>query len=141
MSIALVGSAATLIAQDNYIHAFGVRGGPLVGLGYKQFIGVPSVIEGIAGYNFTNGRRWVLTGLYQHHFFINYQLNWFGGAGLSFSFNDQSLRLLGDLMIGLEYTMPRFPVNVSIDYKPSVHIFKGRFFWNEFGISARYIIR
>ena len=141
ISIAIISSVGSLCAQDHYIYGFGLRGGPLFGATYKHFIGVPSVIEGIVGFNATNGRRWSLTGLYQHHFFINYQLNWFGGAGLSMSVNKQSFRLLGEAMLGLEYTMPRFPINISIDYKPAIHIFKGQLFWNEFGISARYIVR
>ena len=126
-------------AQDNYHQSVGLRGGPLVGVSYKQFIDVPIAIEGIVGFNFQNGRLVTLTGLYQYHIFLNYQLNVFGGAGLSTAFNKDKFRLLGEAMVGLEYTVPRFPLNFSIDYKPSFSAFELEPFFNEFGISIRYI--
>ncbi len=129
----------TAYTQDNYHQSVGIRGGTTVGMSYKQFIDVPIAIEGIVGFNFENGRLFTLTGLYQYHIFLNYQLNVFGGAGLSTAFNKDKFRLLGEVMVGLEYTVPRFPLNFSIDYKPSFSAFELEPFLNEFGISIRYI--
>ncbi|MEM1320260.1 MAG: hypothetical protein AAGG75_08385 [Bacteroidota bacterium] len=130
----------TAHAQDNYHQSAGIRGGTTVGVSYKEFIDVPTAIEGIVGFNFENGRLFTLTGLYQYHIFLNYQLNVFGGAGLSTAFNENKFRLLGEVMIGFEYTVPRFPLNFSIDYKPNFSAFELEPFLNEFGVSIRYII-
>ena len=137
--LSLLLQATPLIAQDNYHQSIGIRAGPILGASYKQFIGVPTAIEGIVGFNFANGRLFTIAGLYEYHLFINYQLNFFGGAGLGMSFSGDTFRLSGEAMLGLEYTMPRFPVNFSIDYKPSFHIFELNPVWNEFGVSIRYI--
>ncbi len=126
-------------AQDNYIESIGVRGGPIAGVTYKRFLGVPGAIEGVAGFNF-NGRLFTLTGLYEHHIALGYHLNVYGGGGLSLAFNASEFRLPLEGIIGMEYTMPEFPVTVGIDYKPSFNILKLDLFWNEFGIFARYIL-
>jgi len=137
--LSLLLQTAPLIAQDNYHQSIGIRGGSIVSATYKQFIGVPTAIEGIVGFNFTNDRVITIAGLYEYHLVINYQLNFFGGAGIGMAFNSDTFRLTGEGIIGLEYTMPRFPVNFSIDYKPSFHIFQLKPKWNEFGVSLRYI--
>lgn len=132
-------STKFVTAQDNYIRSIGLRGGPIFGVSYKHFIGVPAAIEGIAGFNFTNGRLVSLTGLYEYHFMINYQLNVYGGGGLTLAFNENNFRVPFETLVGIEYTIPWFPLNVSFDYKPAFRIFQGEFIFNEFGISARVI--
>ena len=129
-----------LRAQDNYINAIGIRGGPLVAASYKHFIGVPSVIEGLVGMNFTNDRLITFTGLYEHHFFITYHLNWYAGGGLTLAFDNNDFRFGVDAIVGIEYTMPEFPLNISFDYKPLYDLLDQKTQLNEFGISARYIL-
>ncbi|MEM9920424.1 MAG: hypothetical protein AAF990_20165 [Bacteroidota bacterium] len=124
-------------AQDNYHQSIGLRGGPVAAVTYKRFLDIYTAIEGIAGFNFTNGRLITLTGLYQYHKAISYQANLYGGAGLTTAFNSNEFRLNAEAMLGIEYTMPKFPLNVSFDYKPAFNIFKTNFIWNEFGVSAR----
>ncbi len=126
-------------AQDNYHQSIGLRGGPIAGVSYKQFIDVPIAIEGIVGFNFLNGRLVTLTGLYEYHIMLNQQLNIFGGAGLGLAFRKDEFRLLGEVIIGVEYTVPRFPLNFSIDYKPTFSAFQLQPYYNEFGVSIRYI--
>lgn len=130
-----------LKAQDAYTHAAGLRGGPLVGISYKRFILPPGgVIEGIAGFNFQNGRVFSLTGLYEQHFFITYQLNWFVGAGATFLGNKNTFDIAADAIIGLEYMIEALPINLSLDYKPAYRFFDGQIIYNEFALSIRYIL-
>lgn len=135
----LAGAFSSLHAQDAYHQAAGIRVGPLTGLSYKRFVTFAGTVEGILGYNFTNGRTFSLTGLYQHHIFLSYDLNAFAGGGLTFSGNSDEFRMLAEAVAGLEYTFPQFPLNFSIDYKPAFHIFDGKFFLNEFALTVRYV--
>jgi len=126
--------------QDAYLHSVGLRLGPLSGVSYKRFIGVPSVIEGVLGYNYTNGKTVTLLGLYEHHFHINYQLNIFIGAGTSLAYAKNDFRINGEAIAGFEYVFPNYPLNFSLDYKPVFHIFEKQFYFNEFALSIRYIL-
>lgn len=132
-------------AQDAYIQSIGVRGGPYAGVSYKRFIGVPVAVEGIVGFNFPNGRTYLVTGLLEYHKFISYRLNIFAGGGIDIGggkplgAENGIFRLGADAIVGAEYTFERLPVNFSIDYKPVYQIIQGEFFWNEFALSIRYI--
>ena len=128
------------IAQDAYGKAIGVRGGTPTGVSYKHFLEFAGAIEGIFGYNFTNGRVFTLTGLYEHHFFINYNTNFFAGGGLTLGANSDEFRLIVDAIGGIEYVFPRFPMSFSLDYKPAFNIFDADFFFNEFALTVRYIL-
>ena len=97
----------SLQAQDNYQESIGIRGGALSAITYKRMISLAGAIEGIAGYNFTNGRIFSVTGLYEHHFFINYGLNWFAGGGLMLGANKDDFRLGIDAILGIEYTFEK----------------------------------
>lgn len=135
----LAGACSSLHAQDAYTQAAGVRVGPLTGLSYKRFVTFAGTVEGILGYNFTNGRTFSLTGLYEYHVFLSYDLNAFGGGGLTFSGNSEEFRMLAEAIVGLEYTFPKFPLNFSLDYKPAFHILGGEFIFNEFALTIRYV--
>ncbi len=133
--------ANPLQGQDAYGQAIGVRGGFLSGVSYKHFLEFAGAIEGIVGFNFENGRVLTATGLYEHHFFLNYQTNLFAGGGLSLGANSDNFRMLVDAIAGIEYVMPRFPVSISLDYKPAYNIFDSEFQLYEVGLTIRYIIR
>lgn len=133
-------TCSSIKAQDQYLHSAGLRLGPLTGISYKRFITTPGTVEGVLGFNFTNGRIAGLTGLYQHHFFINYQLNWFAGGGLTIGANKTNFFLNPEVVVGIEYIVPNYPVNFSFDYKPVFHLFSQDYFLNEFGITIRYVI-
>lgn len=135
----LMGNGGALQAQDAYTQAAGIRVGPLTGVSYKRFVTFAGTVEGILGYNFTNGRTFSLTGLYEQHFFMSYELNAFVGAGLTFGANKNDFRMLGEAIAGLEYTFRDFPLNFSADYKPAFNIFDGQFIFNEFAFTIRYV--
>ncbi len=132
-------------AQDAYVQSIGVRGGPYAGVTYKRFIGVPAAIEGIVGFNYTNGRTYLVTGLFEYHIFISYRLNVYGGAGIDIGGGKPLgaekgiFRLGADAIVGAEYTFEKVPINFSIDYKPVYQIIQNEFLFNEFALSVRYI--
>lgn len=128
-------------AQDNYIEALGVRGGPVLGLSYKRFIDVPIAIEGIVGIELEDDQLWSFTGLYEYHIYVNPELNLIGGAGLTMAFDANDFNLLGDVLLGIEYTFLRFPLTLQADYKPAYNIFKNKFLFELFGITVRYTIK
>ncbi len=140
VAILVVLSLGTTSAQDAYGKALGVRGGFLSGVSYKHFLEFAGAIEGIVGFNFENGRIFTVTGLYEHHFFLNYNTNFFVGGGLTLGANSSKFRTIAEVDIGLEYVMPRFPMSVSVDYKPAYNIFGNDFFFNEFALTVRYIL-
>ena len=131
----------TADAQDNYSEALGFRGGPLSGISYKRFIGLHPVIEGIVGFNFTNGRLISVTGLYEYHNFINYNANYFFGGGLTIAANSNDFNTAAELILGFDYTFTKVPVNFSLDYKPNYKIFDNKFIFNEFALSLRYLLQ
>ena len=132
----------TASAQDNYKHAIGLRGGPLIGISYKNFIWpINGVLEVIGGFNFANGRNVSLTGLYEHHLFINYSLNFYGGGGITFGNNNENFILQLETIVGIEYLLDFVPFNVSLDYKPGYSILDNKLVFDEFGVSLRYILK
>lgn len=140
--IFFLASFLTINAQDNYKHSIGLRGGPLIGVSYKNFIWpINGVLEVIGGFNFVNGRHVSLTGLYEHHLFINYSTNFYGGGGISFGNNNEQFFLQLETIVGIEYLLDFVPFNVSLDYKPGYSIIDNRLVFNEFGVSLRYIIQ
>jgi len=129
-------------AQDAYIDAIGVRGGPLSGISYKRFVWpVSGVIEGIVGFNYLNGRTYSFTGLYEHHLFITYHLNFFGGGGTTLAFNKDTFRWVAVGIVGVELLLDTMPLLISIDYKPGWSILENKFVFNEAALSVRYILR
>lgn len=134
-------SAGSSFAQDAYERSIGVRGGFLGGVTYKHFLEYAGAIEGIVGYSFQNGRLPTLTGLYEHHFFLNYQTNFFAGGGLTLGAKKDVFRAHAEAIVGIEYLIERFPMSLSLDYKPAYNIFGNAFYFDEFALSVRYIIR
>ena len=133
------GMTTAVQAQDAYNQAAGLRVGPLTGISYKRFVTFAGTVEGILGYNFTNGRTISLTGLYEYHFFLTYQLNAFAGGGLTLSGNKDEFRLIAEAIAGLEYTVSNFPLNFSIDYKPAYSLLNNQLIFNEFALTIRYV--
>ena len=134
--------SGSIKAQDAYTHALGMRGGPLIGVSYKRFMWpLNGVLEGIAGFNFLNGRYASFTGLYEHHLFINYQTNFFGGAGMTFGFSKETFTYQADAIVGIEYMLDTFPLEMSLDYKPAYRLTDGgKLILDEFALSIRFIL-
>ena len=138
MALALLPGDAS--GQKAYVDAIGIRAGNLGGISYKRFIGLPSAVEGVLGYNYQNGRLVTLTGLYEYHLFLTYELNFFAGAGLTLGVGNSETRLLGEAIGGIEYTVPNFPLSFTLDFKPAFHIFNSEFFFNEYALTIRYLL-
>lgn len=129
-------------AQDAYINAIGIRGGPLAGVSYKHFVWpLSGVIEGIAGFNYLNGRTYSFTGLYEHHLFISYHLNFYGGGGTTLAFNSDTFRWVAEGIVGIELLLDTLPLLISLDYKPGWSILNKEFVFTEAALSVRYILR
>ena len=138
----VLGTIMSSQAQDEYIEAIGVRAGPLTGLTYKNFVWpVSGVIEGIVGFNFLNDRTLSLTGLYEHHLFVNYYVNVFGGGGTTIAFNSDTFRWQAEAIVGVEIIVGTLPLLISLDYKPGWSILENKFVFTEAALSARYILR
>ena len=136
----LLGLAQKTAAQDPYLHSIGLRAGNLGGLTYKRFFTDQHAVEGIAGFNFQNGRIFSLTGLYEYHIFISYELNFYLGAGLTLGGNSNEFRFLGEAIAGLEYTLPNFPISIGADFKPAFFFFGDDLLQYEYALTVRYIL-
>jgi len=136
-------------AQD-YNTGIGFRGGLSNGLTIKTFIGEKAALE------FLVASRWhgfSLTGLYEIHnqAFNTNGLKWYYGVGVHVGFwngkyvkwadNEDSYTVIGfDGILGLEYSFPEIPINISIDWKPELNVSGYSGFWGDGGaISIRYI--
>ncbi|MBU1013447.1 MAG: hypothetical protein KKG99_10610 [Bacteroidetes bacterium] len=136
-------------AQD-YNTGIGFRGGLSNGLTIKTFIGEKAALE------FLVASRWhgfSLTGLYEIHnqAFNADGLKWYYGVGVHVGFwngkhvkwadDDVAYTVIGfDGILGLEYSFPDIPINISIDWKPELNVSGYSGFWGDGGaISIRYI--
>ena len=129
-------------AQDEaYTDAIGIRGGPLTGITYKRFFWpVNGVFEGIAGFNFLNGRTASFTGLYEYHLFINYNINVYGGGGTTIAFNANDFRWIAEGIVGIELLVDTLPILISVDIKPGWSILDSDLVLSEAALSVRYIL-
>ena len=140
---AVLGMIVSSQAQDEaYISSIGLRGGPLSGVTYNHFVWpVSGVIEGIVGFNFQNDRTVSFTGLYEHHLFINYYVNVYGGGGTTLAFNSDTFRWQAEAIVGVELLVGTLPLLISLDYKPGWSITDSEFVLSEAALSVRYILR
>ncbi|MFA9372438.1 MAG: hypothetical protein ACERIH_12075 [Labilibaculum antarcticum] len=136
-------------AQD-YNTGIGLRAGYSNGLTIKHFISNKTALEGILS------SRWQgveLTGLYeiQNRIANAERLNWYFGFGAHIGIWDgdhadwgtrgKSYTVVGlDGIIGLEYDFTEIPINIGIDWKPTLNVFGYNGFWGDGGaLSIRYI--
>lgn len=136
-------------AQD-YGTGIGIRGGSANGLTIKHFIKSDVALEGIIS---TRWHGLNLTGLYEIHAqaFNEPGLNWFYGFGGHLGFwdgnhahwgnDDKNYTVIGiDGIIGLEYNIQEIPINISLDWKPTLNLIGYSGFWGDgFGLSVRYV--
>jgi hypothetical protein len=116
-------------AQSPYNKAIGIRFPAGTGLTYKKFITQKAAMEFLALYAKESFR---LSGLYEFHFpFAKAEgLNWYVGPGAHAGFyktqyqkSYSSKMDIGiDGVIGLDYKFNGLPVNVSLDWQPSVSL-------------------
>ncbi|MCP4441065.1 MAG: hypothetical protein GY810_19245 [Aureispira sp.] len=146
-------------AKAQYKMALGARLGSDLGFTIKYAIAEPHIIEGIVATRlwYNNGFGLKLTALYEYHGNIaNIDgFRWFAGGGAHIGFwnghsnhkyyyEDRTYLTLGiDGIVGLEYTF-KFPLNLSLDFKPSFNFGGGRKgygSYNEVALSIRYAIQ
>lgn len=116
----------------------GVRAGLPFGGTIRYFFNDANAVEGIAGVyngNFTT------TGLYEHHFDLSalttHGLAWFIGGGAHIGGGHDKFLSGVDGIAGIDYTIPSFPLNFSIDWKPAIH-FNQPDELPQFALSVRY---
>jgi hypothetical protein len=131
----------------DYKTAVGLRSYPFVsaaGITFKQFIAEDKALE-VVGY-FWNGAR--ITGLYEiHKPLLIDRLNWYYGGGAHVSMynakNYSGGTFLGvDGVVGLDYKIANTPINISLDWQPSVEFGSGLGFSSGWGgLSVRYVLK
>ena len=129
----------TTTAQKTYNSAVGLRLGYPMSASFKTFISETSALEAYVGFRGWSDYSWVsVSGAYQFHKPIDGvdNLNWYFGAGASLffwsfntplldrSYNSTSVGAQG--YVGLDYKFENAPVNVTIDWIPTI-------FFNGFG--------
>ncbi len=132
-------SSVQLQAQ-NYDLAIGLRGGIPGGLTVKQLLdGGRFGLEGIVGLDYN--RNATIVGLFEVQNYINRSSNWYFGFGGSLIASGNDLDFGFDGIIGYELAFDNYPLNVSLDLKPSYIVFKQEFAWYHAALSIRYIVR
>ena len=149
LSASLLLSVTFVFAQknnsSNYTNAIGLKFYP-TGITFKHFFNEKNSGE-LIGYFYNYGTR--ITGLYEINFDISAVdgLGWYVGPGAHIGFyNDKhgGASVLGiDGVIGLDYKINSAPINLSVDWQPSIEFGNGYnngFSGNWGGIAIRYTL-
>ena len=143
----LITISAKILAQPAYHQAIGLKfpGGLLVT--YKKFIAETNNIEA----QFTSWNKgFRVSGLYEFNFYTFAKvdgLSWFVGPGVHIGFwkdaykNDFNSKTdLGlDGIIGLDYKVKNAPINLSLDWEPSITLIGNAGFMPAYGgIAVRF---
>ncbi|GAC1706977.1 MAG: hypothetical protein NVS9B7_18080 [Flavisolibacter sp.] len=137
--------------QSNYLLAIGIKYYPFA-FSVKQSIGEKKMVEGLL-YFWQFGSR--ITGLYEFETNMNAfsNLKLFAGPGAHIGFWNRNwafiypgrtsgLHLGVDGVIGLDYKVLGLPLNISIDWQPSLNFFGYTYFESGWGgIGIRYILK
>jgi hypothetical protein len=123
--------------STSYQTALGVKIWDGGGITLKHFVASNKAVEGIA-YFYNRGIRF--TGLYEIHFDISSApgLMWYVGPGAHIGFyNDkyyhENKAVLGiDGVLGLDYKFNSAPINLSLDWQPSIE------FASSFGFNGNW---
>jgi hypothetical protein len=130
-------------SSSSYTNAIGLKFYP-TGITLKHFLtGNKNALEFI-GFFYNRGSR--ITGLYEIHGDINgvEGLKWYVGPGAHVAFygnkygGNTSIGIDG--VIGLDYKINNAPINLSLDYQPSIQLttFYGERFTSWGGLAIRY---
>lgn len=127
-----------------YKDAVGVRVGPSApaiktGFTYKHFLNDSHALEAMLSVSEGIG----LGVLYEIHQPLTVQnLQWylgFGGYAAAYK-KDSYVGAAG--IIGIDYTFPQIPLNISVDWKPELNLIEKLYFeGSTVGFSFRYVIR
>jgi len=149
--------AVTIVQQvsaqegSTYTRGIGGRFGVANGITYKHFINPDHAIEGILNFQGNRSfRLFKLLGLYEIHQPINFVdvdgLRWywgFGGGLGGYRYKDDNTNGVAwsfDGVIGLDYKIPEAPINLSLDWKPTVELTPESGVWFDgIGLSIRFV--
>ena len=129
--------------SQSYTTALGLKYYP-GGISLKHFTNENTALEGIL-YFWSPGVR--LTGLYEIHGDIEPVdgLKWYIGPGAHFGFYNQSygggVSIGLDGVLGLDYKFEGAPINISLDWQPSIEFtnnYESGFIGNWGGLGIRY---
>lgn len=156
--------AAILIAAFFFI-------GGIFGQNYKTAVGARASYGGLLSYKHQLNAQYYAEGIFALRWggveftalieksqsaFNNKNTFWYVGGGMHLGIHGRDntinspkgenkktyINLGADMIGGLEYCFPDFPVNVAIDYKPSFHFTGDRWFVGEgIGLSVRYVLK
>jgi len=152
LTITVALSVIILANAQDYSTGIGLRGGFFNGITVKHFIGDNTALEGILS---TRWSGFEITGLYEIHnqaFDVD-RLNWYYGFGAHVGLYDgdktysswgnegETYTVIGvDGIIGMEYNFTEVPINISIDWKPTLNLIGFTGFWADgIALSIRYI--
>lgn len=152
--------------NESYKSAIGLRAGggyyDLIAASFKTFISNHGAIElnvgfrpynsiGYYGYNWFNLSA---SAAYQHHFNIKSiaGLKWFVGGGATAFNSFSSYKAYKGFGVGVfptggaDYKFANIPLNVSVDFRPTIALIKPYKYYNNFyagnaGVSIRYAFR
>ncbi len=135
--------SAQKVESSSYKTAIGVKFYPGA-ISLKHFISKDRCIETLA-YSWRGNR---LSGLYEKYFAIPdfESLKWYAGAGAHVSLYDKNYyngaSFIGaDAVLGLDYKPEGLPLNLSLDWQPSLDLGGGNgFSANWAGIGVRFVI-
>ncbi|MEM6264875.1 MAG: hypothetical protein AAGI38_20350 [Bacteroidota bacterium] len=151
--ILLLAAQWSFAQRPPYDLAAGFRTGPTTGVNLKGFFSDNSAAEGILGWR-RNGLY--LAGLYEFHLpLADLDGNQFfvylgGGAHVAHRegrwspiFEDEFRQTdVGlDGVIGLELALDYLPFAFSLDYKPGLNFNNPDVYWNDLGLSVRFILK
>jgi len=146
--LATPGHASAQSMGSDYQTALGIKFFPGA-ISVKHFIGGNNAIEGL-GYFWDHGFRF--TGLYEIHGDINGAsgLKWYIGPGAHIGvyndawaynnhvYNSGSLSLGLDGVLGLDYKISNAPIDLSLDFQPSLELVNYAYFSGWGGLAVRY---
>jgi len=151
--LALLISNSSIKAQVDYRTAMGVKFYPGA-FSIKHFVTEKNAVEGLV-YLWQYGSR--ITGLYEFHRPLPglglENLNWYVGVGGHVAFwnnrwekfypdRSNSIGIGVDGVIGLDWKIPGSPINLSLDWQPSINLVGyqyGEFGWG--GVGIRYVLK
>lgn len=150
--------ACNQLQAQNYKSAVGARLGSPLSLSYKTFISDQNALEGYVGFRGNVNYSWIsISGAYLVHRPLEIEgaegLDWYFGGGGSIYFWNYADRFFDDYnstalgiqgYLRLEYTFSDIPLNLTIDWIPTIFI-GNNLFVNTFGggygsVGVRYVL-
>jgi len=141
--IIIAGLSVNRSAAQGYTNALGVKFWDGGGISFKHFFNEKNAGE-LIGYFWNQGMR--ITGLFEIHGDITGAagLRWYIGPGAHLGFYNSKYygggTIIGvDGVLGLDYKFNAAPINLSLDWQPTIEFGDGRGFYGGWGgFAIRY---